>query len=128
MEQSVFSLVGLCLLAAMLVLVLRRRNPEQAFALTVAASCVAGIYLFGQLAPLLERVQALGALAGSAGFECVLKSIGICLLTQTACDTCADFGQTAMAGKIELAGKLAILTVSLPLVEAMLSVVESLLG
>ena len=49
-------------------------------------------------------------------------------MTQIACDGCRDLGETAIASKVETAGKISVLLVSLPLFEQVLSIVNSLIG
>ena len=48
-------------------------------------------------------------------FTIVLKSLGICYVTQLASDTCRDSGYSAIASKVELAGKVSIVVIALPL-------------
>ena len=48
-------------------------------------------------------------------FVLLLKSLGMCYITQFSCDCCKDAGETALAGRIELAGKIAIIFMCLPL-------------
>ncbi len=40
---------------------------------------------------------------------------GFCFLTQLGCDTCRDAGESAVAAKVELAGRVAVLVLSMPL-------------
>ena len=45
----------------------------------------------------------------------LFKALGICIVTQLAGDVCRDAGESAIASKVEMAGKLAVLISSLPL-------------
>ena len=47
----------------------------------------------------------------------MFKALGICLLSQLAADACRDAGENAMAEKAELAGKVFLLLLALPLFE-----------
>ncbi|MEG2371890.1 MAG: stage III sporulation AC/AD family protein [Hydrogenoanaerobacterium sp.] len=49
-------------------------------------------------------------------------------MTQIACDTCKDAGQSAISTKVEIAGKLAVLVISLPLFKALMDIVAALLS
>ena len=60
--------------------------------------------------------------------QILFKALGICLITQIACDACRDLGETAVASKVEAAGKISVLLISLPLFEQILAVVGSLIG
>ena len=50
----------------------------------------------------------------------LLKALGIGLTAQTVADICRDSGETAIASKVELVGKLEILLISLPLIESII--------
>ena len=56
---------------------------------------------------------------GNENLQLVLKAVGICYITQFASDLCADAGEVSLAGKIELAGRIGILVISLPMVRTL---------
>jgi len=65
--------------------------------------------------------------SGSNYITPILKITGIAYISQIGCDLCSDAGETALAGRVEMAGKLAICTVSLPIArEAFMSIIEIL--
>ena len=113
----------------MLVLLLRAHRPEYAL-LTAAA---AGLFLFFRLlddllAPLLElREMLCDAGVELSCFTVACKALGVCYLAQFVADLCRDFGQTSLAGRVELAGKCAVLALSLPLLRQLLELSISFL-
>ena len=58
----------------------------------------------------------------------MLKALGICYLTQIASQTCIDSGYGSMANKIELAGKLTIVLLALPMFTNLLETIEKLVN
>lgn len=58
----------------------------------------------------------------------LLKSLGICFICQFSSDICKDAGQNALSSKVELAGKIMILILALPLIDEVLSTATSLLS
>ena len=58
----------------------------------------------------------------------IIKSLGICYITQLAADTCKDAGEGAMAGRIELSGRVAVLILALPMFTALLQIAVGLIG
>ena len=58
----------------------------------------------------------------------LFKTLGICFVTQLASDACTDAGQTAIASKIEIAGRVAVLLISLPLFNVLLSIASQLIN
>ncbi len=55
------------------------------------------------------------------------KSLGICHLTQIASETCKDCGFNSIASKVELAGKIAIVLLTLPMLESLIKTIEKLI-
>lgn len=127
--MNVMSVIGLGLIAAMLCILLRQVRPELALALSLAAGVVILLAVFTDLAGILERIRDMAAKASvpSGYVQVLFKALGICFITQLACDTCKDAGESAISAKVEMAGKLAVLVVSLPLFEQVLTVVQTLL-
>jgi stage III sporulation protein AD len=58
----------------------------------------------------------------------LVKSVGICFVAQLGADVCRDAGESAIASKIETAGKLAILLTALPLFDKIASLAAELIG
>lgn len=123
--MHIFQLVGIGLTATVLASVLRPRVPQ--FAMLVAL--VAGIILLITVVTNLQSVvQTLSDLANAAkvdqGFlSTVLKIIGIAYVVEFAAQVARDAQEGALAGKIELAGKVGIVILALPIVT---DVVQSL--
>ena len=117
------ALLALTVTAALLAVLLRHRHPEQGLMLSLAAGVLVLVTLLGQVTPLLGSVRALlqDNPVGGQYADVLLKGVGICLLTQTAADTCRDAGENALAGKAELVGKTALLLLALPLFEQVLT-------
>ena len=54
----------------------------------------------------------------------VVKSLGICYLTQLASETCRDSGYSAIATKIELTGKVTIILMALPMFLDLMQIIQ----
>lgn len=128
MMQTAVAAMGLLLCAAILALMLRGYRPELALCLSIAAGAVVLLMLIGHIAPLLSSLNTMlqNSAIPSAYLKAVIKATGICLLTQLTADTCRDAGETALAGKAELVGRVLLLLLSLPLFEDMLALVTTL--
>ena len=58
-------------------------------------------------------------------FSILLKITGIAYLSEFACNICKDAGETAIASKVELAGRVLIIALSIPIISTL---VETMLG
>ncbi len=87
-----------------------------AAALPFARSAVDSINAFSETAQIKKQY-----------IEALLKSVGICLISQFSADTCREAGAQSLAGQVEVCGKLAILLTAIPLYKDLLSMVGELL-
>ncbi len=127
--ESAFRLTALALTAALLTLVVKKQSPELALALTLCACALAAVFLLDGLTPILQLARRLSekaeldpSLAGA-----LWKCLGLGLLTELSAAICADAGQSALAKLVELGGGILCLTVCLPLLQAVLALIEELI-
>ncbi len=130
MGEVLVAVVGVLLCAAMLAVLLRAQRPELAMCLGLAAAAVVAILLVRQISPLVSTMRRMLTLTAlpTEGFAVVLKAAGVCLMTQITADTCRDAGETALAAKAEMAGRVLMLMLAVPLFEELLSLVTALVG
>ena len=124
-----FRFFFLAVLAALLALTVRQQRPELAQLLSLAACVLGGIVLVRWLEPVLRLISRLSSMAGldNSLVEPMEKVIGVGLLTQISASTCMDAGQSALAKLVETGGGLLCLVLALPLIEAVLVLLEGLL-
>ena len=128
--MDMMTVTGLAVVAVALGTMLKQKSPEY----TLFISLTAGILILGMIvaaaAPLFERMQALFAQTGAKAeyVQVLFKSLGLCFITQIACDACRDLGESAIASKVEAAGKISVLLISLPLFVQILNIASGLIG
>ncbi|MEG1887224.1 MAG: SpoIIIAC/SpoIIIAD family protein [Oscillospiraceae bacterium] len=125
--MEVTTIIVISVLASILVLFLKSYRPDFALVTATAAGCVVLFLILIKVVPLFESFQSILEKSGvnSAHFKIVFKALGICYLSQAASDICRDFGQTSLAGKVDLAGKVAIVTLTIPIIS---SIIETAVG
>lgn len=127
--MNLAGLAGLCIAAVVICKLIERYSGEY---VPVTALAVCGVCLYCILeaaAPLFTLISSLTQRTGLGGeiYEIILKALGICVITQLAADVCRDSRETAMAGVIELAGRISLLVLCVPLIEKLLENVEGLI-
>jgi len=127
--DNLFALVGLGIVAAIIAVVLKQHRPEFAMMVSVAAGAlILGGVLIGMLPVITQIRQIFSATAAPQQYVQILfQALGLCFVTQIACDACKDAGESAIGAKIELAGKISVLVISLPLFAQVLDIVRMLL-
>ncbi len=126
--ELLFKIIGIAFCGAILALILKKSNPEFAMAVTVMTS----LFIFTLLFSLLRNVMAdIRSMAGLSGVDLsylgiVIKVILIAYFSEYAGCVLEDAGESAIAKKIELAGKGIIFLIALPIVEALFQLMVAL--
>ncbi len=114
----------------MLALQFKSGRPEYALYLGAAVCLIIFTFSVNGLQVLLERVKELqGTLSGSNDYLGFLfKAVGITYVCEFCASICKDAGYTAVAGQIEIFGKLSVLLMGLPVVVAVIENINAIAG
>lgn len=126
---EIVRIVGLGLIATFLVLVLKEQKPAFAFLLTAFVGALIFLFLIGRIERIISMLQrlAVNANLNMIYVETILKIIGIAYIAEFGAQITKDAGQSAIASKIELAGKVLILLMAIPIITAIIKTVIGLL-
>ncbi len=125
--MEILQIVILGIVATLLSVSLKNSSPN--FSLLIGL--VTGILIFLFMAEYLKKVlDILINLTQSAGvngtyIEVVLKIMGIAYISRFGAELCKDAGESAVAAKIDLAGKVLIAVVSSPVILALMEMVQN---
>jgi len=127
--MEIFQIVGLGIVATILIIILKDFRPE--FAIYI--SIVTGIIIFSMVIPHLSYVidtmrdLAVRTDLETAYFSTVLKIIGIAYIVEFGAQICKDAGENSIALKLELAGKITIMVLSIPILLALIDLIMKIL-
>jgi stage III sporulation protein AD len=122
--------IAAVLLAVILGLVLAKQSKDWAVLLTTGVSCMVLAVGAVYLQPVLDFVRELQTLSGldPQMLTVVLKAVGIGLISEIAALICLDAGNAALGKGIQILASLTVLWLSLPLMRALLELVQKILG
>ena len=119
--MNMLQIAGLALSAVALAVLLRQYRAEYAMALGLVVSAA---ILLALMPVLRETIGLLTDIASKSGVSqtlgIIVKSIGIAFVA-------GDAGESAMASKVELAGKVAILSLAMPMAMQLMELFERIL-
>ncbi len=126
---EIIQIVGLGLITTFLALVVKEQKPIFAFMLTVFVGVIIFIFLIDQIYMIVTMLQkiAINANINMVYVQTILKIIGIAYIAEFGAQIAKDAGQGAVASKIELAGKVFILVMAIPIITAIIETVIGLL-
>lgn len=127
--MEIMKIVGLGITATVLSVIIKQKKPEFAIQL----SLVVGLIIFFMVIPDLDYIiKTLNSLSDRVGlkfvyFSSILKIIGIAYIAEFGAQVARDANENAIASKIELGGKIIIMTFALPILTALLDLIVKIM-
>ncbi len=121
-------LCGYAVCAAVMTLLLRRLKPEAGLAVSLASGALLTGLFLPQLSQVITAVSDIARAGGLAEDYLVqlLKVCGVSLLMDFSAQTCRDAGEDGLALRVEMAGRVALIALALPFMQALLMQIMSL--
>lgn len=124
--------IRICLLAVAgvtAVTLIRKWNADFLPLMRLCLAVLLSAVVLSLAAPAVSYLRNLTELAGVSGYaELLLKALSVAVLTQCCAELCRESGESGAATGVELAGKVEILLLSLPLINEILSTAKELLA
>jgi len=127
--MDIIRIVGIGLTGAVLSLVVRHLRPELSMMIPLVVTFTVIFCILPYLTAVIDEVR---SISDSAGIEyryinIVFKIIGVSYIAGISAELCKDAGENAIGAKIELAGKLIIVFMSLPVINRLLGIVREII-
>lgn len=127
--MDIVKIIGVGLIALIIIVLLKQYKPEFAMYVSLIAGALILFMLLDKLTGIVELLSNLSSKAGinNQFLGILLKITGISFLTEFAVSICNDSGETAIANKIDLGGKIIIIAISIPIISALLELIIKIL-
>ena len=125
-----FQIIAGALIAVVLGLTVGKLGKELSILLGIAVCCMVLIAAVNYLNPVMELISTLQSVGNldSQWVAIMLKAAGIGLISELASLICADSGNAALGKAIHILACAAVLWLSIPLMNALISLIQKLLG
>ncbi len=128
--MEAFLIIVIGIIGALVCVIINQYKPEYTTLVAIATGLVILLLLVPEISLIMEYINEIaqvGEIDLSYG-KTIVKALGICIVTQLASDTCRDCGQSSIASKIELGGKVSVLAVSIPIFVSLIETVQELIN
>ena len=127
--MDVLKLCGIGVLCALAAVIMKQIKGEYSALIRLCGTLI----IFGALAltaaDIFSDVGGILLEDGLSGYARIMaKALGLALLSRICADICRDLGEVAVGSGIELGGKLAILSLCIPLIGELMGYARQLLG
>lgn len=126
--EEVFKIVAFAIISVILILVMKQQKPEIALVLTIVSAISLLLYAVTQVAGVFDLLNALVEKSGinQEFLKIILKVTIIAYVIEFGKNICMDAGQSAIATKLEMAGKVVIVVLSLPIISSLVQILTGL--
>lgn len=127
--MEAIKIIGVGLIALIVIVIIKQYKPEFAIYISLVSGIIIVFLVFGKLSGIISILTDLSKKAGinATYLSIILKIIGIAILTEFGVSICKDAGETAIASKIEFGGKIIIISISVPIIAALLEVITTII-
>lgn len=127
--MEIIQIVGLGLIATVLSLILKEQKPMFAFIIAMFTGVMIFLFLIDKISEVIRVIERLATEGGInlIYLKTILKIIGIAYIAEFGAQITRDAGQGAIASKIELAGKILIMVMAIPIITVIIETVVNLI-
>jgi stage III sporulation protein AD len=117
---EIWQIVGLALIVTVISVVLKQFRPEIALQLSILAGATIFILILSKIKVIIDLLQSLADQANISSYYLiiVLKIVGVAYLAEFGAQICRDAGEGALATKIEIAAKVGVIVLAIPIIVA----------
>ena len=127
--MDIIKIIGVGIIALIIIIIIKQYRPE----FTIYVSLIAGAII---LRLIMDKLSAIISLLTSLSSKTainneflvlLIKITGIAFLTEFAVSICKDAGESAIANKVDMGGKVIIISMSIPIIASLLETVVKIL-
>ncbi|WP_069649475.1 stage III sporulation protein AD [Caloranaerobacter ferrireducens] len=123
--MEIVQIVGIGIIATILAVLLKQEKPEISLQISIITGLIIFIFVISKLSYVIKVLSSLAQRIDIdfIYFSTILKIIGIAYIAEFGAQISRDAGEETIASKIELAGKILIMALSIPILLAVLDLI-----
>lgn len=127
--DAIFKIISIAIITCVACLIVKPVRNDFAIMLSIVGGIIIIFYLLSYLSNVFDMFNNIFTVSGinSSLYAIIFKIIGIGYLTEFTASICNDTGNSSIADKVLLGGKIIILVMALPIVTSILNIVMELL-
>jgi len=127
--MELLKIVGLALTGVTLSALMKSINKELSIYIVIATVIILFLTILNQLTNVFDFLENIygNVTYGKTFFPVILKVLGIAYITDFTAQLCRDAGEATIGSKVELAGKILIFYLAMPILSAILELIGTLL-
>ncbi|HHV63630.1 MAG TPA: stage III sporulation protein AD [Peptococcaceae bacterium] len=128
--MEIAQVVGIAIIVTVIGTVLRQVKPEIALQLSILAGIIIFVLIIDKVRLVVDLLEKLAEQVNVNSYYLfiVLKIVGVAYLAEFCSQICKDAGENALATKVEIAAKIFVIVLAIPIIVAIMESIINLLG
>ena len=127
--MKIIKIIGVGLIALIIIVILKQYRPEFVIYVSLIAGALILLMIIDKIGAIIDLLTTLSnkTAINNEFLVLLLKITGIAFLTEFAVSICKDSGEVAIANKVDLGGKIIIISMSIPIISSLLETILKVL-
>lgn len=128
--MNIFGIIAIGVIGALLSVAVKSYRPEYGIVTGAATGIIIMLLITENIFNVAQELRAIVDKTGidTEYFKIILKVIGISYITQFGSELCKDAGENAIASKVDAAGKICVMLLTIPVISGFLNMIISMLA
>ncbi len=127
--MDIIKIIGIGLISLIVIIIIKQYRPEFAVYVSLIAGALILVLVLDKMSGVINLLT---NLANKTSINkdfifLLIKITGIAFLTEFAVSICKDAGESAIATKIDMGGKVMIIAISIPIISSLLETIIKIL-
>lgn len=128
MSLSIIQIAFLAIITMLVAVLLKKYQPEGSLILCIAIGIIILIFVVQAFDEILLYFTSLSSTLNLVYVGVLIKLLGIAYICEFASGLCKDAGYQSIAGQVEIAGRVAMVVISLPILRAIIETINGMLA
>ncbi|MGN1384069.1 MAG: stage III sporulation protein AD [Clostridia bacterium] len=127
--MDIIKIIGIGLISLIIIIIVKQYRPEFVIYVSIIAGAIILMLIMDKVSSIINLLTALSnkTVINNEFLTLLIKITGIAFLTEFSVSLCKDSGETAIANKIDIGGKVIIISMSIPIIASLLETIIKIL-
>ena len=123
--MDIIKIIGIGLISLIIIIIVKQYRPEFVIYVSIIAGAIILMLIMDKVSSIINLLTALSnkTVVNNEFLTLLIKITGIAFLTEFSVSLCKDSGETAIANKIDIGGKVIIISMSIPIIASLLETI-----
>ena len=128
-NMDVIKIIGVGLISLIIIIIVRQYKPEFTLYVSLFAGALILLFIMDKIGGIINLLTSLSnkTAINNEFLTLLIKITGIAFLTEFAVSICKDTGESAIANKVDMGGKVIIVSMSIPIISSLLETIVEIL-